>query len=43
MGGCQGSGCMLPISMILSRELEIDITEVKKSSESSIVVGFKED
>lgn len=43
MGGCQGMGCMLPISMILSRELGIDITEVNKNAPNSPVVGFKED
>ena len=43
MGGCQGSGCMLPISIILSKELGVDITEVKKNNLSSTVVGFKED
>ncbi|MEW9078909.1 NAD(P)/FAD-dependent oxidoreductase [Terrisporobacter glycolicus] len=43
MGGCQGIGCMIPISDILSRELDIDISEVNKDIESSSVVGFKED
>jgi glycerol-3-phosphate dehydrogenase len=43
MGGCQGSGCMIPISMILSKELGIDISEVNKNCKSSTVVGFKED
>ena len=43
MGGCQGIGCMIPISDILSRELDIDISEVNKNIESSSVVGFKED
>lgn len=42
MGGCQGTGCMLPISMILSRELKIDISKVKKNSKSSTVVGYRE-
>lgn len=43
MGGCQGTGCIIPISMILSKELGIDISEVNKNSKSSTVVGFKED
>lgn len=43
MGGCQGIGCMIPISAILSRELDIDISEVNKDVENSSVVGFKED
>ena len=43
MGGCQGTGCMIPISMILSKTLNIDISEVNKNSKSSTVVGFKED
>lgn len=34
---------MIPISDILSRELDIDISEVNKNIESSSVVGFKED
>lgn len=43
MGGCQGVGCTLPISEILSRELGIDISDINKNSEGSPVVGFKED
>ena len=43
MGGCQGIGCMIPISAILSRELGIDISEVNKDVKNSSVVGFKED
>ena len=43
MGGCQGTGCMIPISMILSKTLNIDISQVNKNSKSSTVVGFKED
>ena len=43
MGGCQGIGCMIPISAILSRELGIDISEVNKDIKNSSVVGFKED
>nr|WP_228108828.1 (2Fe-2S)-binding protein [Terrisporobacter petrolearius] len=43
MGGCQGIGCMIPISDILSKELDIDISEINKNIESSSVVGFKED
>lgn len=43
MGGCQGIGCMIPVSAILSRELGIDISEVNKDIENSSVVGFKED
>ncbi|CEK30173.1 oxidoreductase [[Clostridium] sordellii] len=42
MGGCQGSGCMIPISMILSKELGIDISKVNKNCKSSTVVGYKE-
>lgn len=43
MGGCQGIGCMLPVAMKLSKELGIDISEVKKNSSSSSVIGYKED
>lgn len=43
MGGCQGIGCTLPISKILSRELGIDISDINKNSEGSPVIGFKED
>ena len=43
MGGCQGIGCMIPISTILSRELGIDISQVNKNTKNSSVVGFKED
>ena len=42
MGGCQGSGCMIPISMILSKELGIDISKVNKNCKSSTVIGYKE-
>ena len=40
MGGCQGVGCTLPISKILSRELGIDISDINKNSEGSPVIGF---
>lgn len=43
MGGCQGTGCMIPISMILSKTLNIDISQVNKNSKASTVVGFKEE
>lgn len=43
MGGCQGIGCTLPISKILSRELGIDISDINKNSEGSPVIGFKEE
>ena len=43
MGGCQGVGCMLTIANILSKELSVDITDIKKSNETSVVVGYKED
>lgn len=43
MGGCQGIGCTLPISKILSRELGVDISDINKNSEGSPVIGFKED
>lgn len=43
MGGCQGIGCTLPISKILSRELGIDISDINKNIEGSPVIGFKED
>lgn len=43
MGGCQGVGCTIPISKILSRELGIGISEINKNSECSPVIGFKED
>ncbi|EIL8447541.1 FAD-dependent oxidoreductase [Clostridium perfringens] len=43
MGGCQGIGCTLPMSKILSRELGIDISDINKNSEGSPVIGFKED
>lgn len=42
MGGCQGGGCLLPISKIISRELNIPITEVNKNLKCSNVIGFKE-
>lgn len=42
MGGCQGIGCMLPVAMKLSKELGIDISKVKKNSNSSSVIGYKE-
>jgi len=40
MGGCQGIGCTLPISKILSRELGIDISDINKNSEGSPVIRF---
>ena len=43
MGGCQGIGCMLTIANILSRELGISISDIKKNNESSVVFGYKED
>ena len=43
MGGCQGVGCMLTIANILSRELSIDISDIKKNNDTSVVVGYKED
>lgn len=43
MGGCQGIGCILPVSQILSRELNIDITSVMKNGKNSPVVGFREE
>ena len=43
MGGCQGIGCTLTISKILSRELGIDISDINKNSEGSPAIGFKED
>ncbi|MGV1063806.1 NAD(P)/FAD-dependent oxidoreductase [Clostridium perfringens] len=43
MGGCQGVGCTLQISKILSRELGIDISDINKNSEGSPVIGFKEE
>ncbi|MGL5415455.1 MAG: NAD(P)/FAD-dependent oxidoreductase [Clostridium sp.] len=42
MGGCQGTGCLLPISKIISRELGLPITEINKNSKCSNVIGFKE-
>lgn len=42
MGGCQGVGCLLPISKIISRELKIPITKVDKNSKESKVIGFGE-
>ena len=43
MGGCQGTGCMIPISMILSKTSNIDISQANRNSKSSTVVVFKED
>ena len=43
MGGCQGIGCMIPISTILSRELHRDILSIKKNNDNSPVIGFKEE
>ncbi|MGL5417742.1 MAG: NAD(P)/FAD-dependent oxidoreductase [Clostridium sp.] len=42
MGGCQGVGCLLPISKIISRELNIPLAEVMKNEKCSNVIGFKE-
>lgn len=42
MGGCQGMGCMLPICKIMSRELNVDISEINKNSAYSPAVGFRE-
>lgn len=43
MGGCQGIGCMIPISKILSKELGVDISEINKNSKDSVAIGFRED
>lgn len=43
MGGCQGIGCMIPISNILSKELGIDISEINKNYKFSTAIGYKED
>lgn len=43
MGGCQGIGCMIPISTILSRELHRDIVSINKNNDNSSVIGFKEE
>ena len=43
MGGCQGVGCMIPITAILSRELGVDISEINKDTKNSSVAGFRED
>lgn len=43
MGGCQGIGCMIPVSTILSKELGIDISEINKNEKSSSAIGYKED
>ncbi|MGL4774741.1 MAG: NAD(P)/FAD-dependent oxidoreductase [Clostridium sp.] len=40
MGGCQGVGCLLPISKIISRELNIPLIEVMKNSTCSNAIGF---
>lgn len=42
-GGCQGIGCQLPISKILSKELNINISDIKKNVDGSTVIGIKED
>ncbi|MGG7164886.1 NAD(P)/FAD-dependent oxidoreductase [Clostridium ihumii] len=38
MGGCQGTGCMLPVLNILSRELNKDITSINKNNTNSFIV-----
>lgn len=43
MGGCQGTGCMLPVCKIIARELNIPITEVTKNNSSSVIAFNKED
>ena len=43
MGGCQGIGCMIRISTILSRELHRDIVSINKNNDNSSVIGFKEE
>lgn len=42
MGGCQGSGCLIPISKIIARELNIDMSEVMKNRKGSNIIGYKE-
>lgn len=42
MGGCQGVGCLIPISKIIARELNIDISEVMKNKKGSNMIGYKE-
>ena len=42
MGGCQGVGCLIPISKIIARELNIDLSEVMKNKKGSNAVGYKE-
>lgn len=42
MGGCQGIGCLLPVVKTISQELDIPMVDVKKNSDSSTLIGFKE-
>lgn len=43
LGGCQGLGCLYPISKILSRELNIPLSEVMKNEAGTNAIGFKEE
>ena len=40
LGGCQGTGCLLPISKILSRELGTQLSEVMKNTKGSNAIGY---
>ena len=40
LGGCQGTGCLLPISKIISRELGIELSEVMKNNKGSNAIGY---
>lgn len=42
MGGCQGVGCMITIGNILSRELDIAVSDVMKNKKASNAIGYKE-
>lgn len=42
MGGCQGVGCLISVSKIIARELNIDINEVMKNKKDTNIIGYKE-
>ena len=42
MGGCQGTGCLIPIVKLIKEELDLNIDKVFKDKEGSVVLGYKE-
>lgn len=41
MGGCQGTGCLFPISKIICRELGIHMSDLMKNAKESNAIGYK--